>query len=307
MNEAQKEEMLALEAILESSVFSKSSDGNGGTIHATPHIQDPLTVAVKYQASSSKDHPKSISHLSALHLIFEFPPEYPKEEPPKFSITCQWLERDKCESLERKVLELWKQSHLEAIIFEWYNFLCEEALSFLGIQGHLQLDNKHQLQEVLRYDQSKKNAKFQHSYHCCMICFDDLKGDAFAKSDECDHHFCRSCLKRHVETKIKDGQMNNVDCPDPDCHVKIHGSVVRNLVDDKLFETYDNMLLNLAIRSMSSTVWCPRKGCEQPAQTDKANGMGMCPVCQFTFCIQCEENFHPGKFTHDKLIKFGID
>jgi hypothetical protein len=50
-------------------------------------------------------------------------------------------------------------------------------------------------------------------------------------------------------------------CPAFECKSRLDAGVVREVLDDEdVFAKYDSALLHVAIRQLSSTVWCPRWG-----------------------------------------------
>ena len=116
------------------------------------------------------------------------------------------------------------------------------------------------------FDTVARRGAFLSSEHTCLICFCELLGTAFEILDGCGHSFCRECLSQHCKAQLSEGNMHGLGCPDPDCDRKIDAGLVKRLTDAELFERYDRHLLNFAIRSMSSTVWCPRISCQHPAQ-----------------------------------------
>lgn len=82
---------------------------------------------------------------------------------------------------------------------------------------------------------------------------------------------------------------------------------VKELVNDKEFERYDQLLLQSTLETMADIVYCPRHLCESPVIVEDSNSkMGRCPSCQFVFCTLCKLSYHglspcrikSGKFTY---------
>eukprot|EP01106_Pelomyxa_sp_JSP_P012282 TRINITY_DN3373_c0_g1_i2.p1 TRINITY_DN3373_c0_g1~~TRINITY_DN3373_c0_g1_i2.p1 ORF type:complete len:153 (-),score=45.60 TRINITY_DN3373_c0_g1_i2:176-634(-) len=55
---------------------------------------------------------------------------------------------------------------------------------------------------------------------------------------------------------------------------------------------YEQKLLVQSLVGMGDVVWCPR--CRHAVVSDKSNKLGACPVCHFSFCINCRLSWHPG-------------
>jgi hypothetical protein len=46
---------------------------------------------------------------------------------------------------------------------------------------------------------------------------------------------------------------------------------------------------------MDDLGWCPLPGCGSLATIEKDEGLGKCQHCEFTFCLDCKERYHPYK------------
>ena len=191
---------------------------------------------------------------------------------------------------------------IRSCCFVWYQFVKYEILEYLSIKNEIRIEDEEIFNKLKPFESKSK----QEIDEMCLICFEDRKGyelETCSISADCGHKFCRYCLQDHCESRIKDGQMTNVSCPDPDCRAKIDGHVVQKLVSPEHFNRYDQTLLNFAIRSMSGTVWCPRLSCQHPAQILSEESMlAQCPACAFVFCTKCERTNH-GKTECEQVEK----
>lgn len=91
--EAQNDEILALESILEEDQFHITSNDlqTMGRILVKPEIANNLAVQL------SRDHQvfkTQIEHLPPFELHFNFPADYPSANPPTFTLVCKWLKRE---------------------------------------------------------------------------------------------------------------------------------------------------------------------------------------------------------------------
>ncbi len=46
---------------------------------------------------------------------------------------------------------------------------------------------------------------------------------------------------------------------------------------------------------MDDLGWCPLNGCGSLASLEKDQCFGRCQHCEFTFCLDCKERYHPFK------------
>ena len=66
-------------------------------------------------------------------------------------------------------------------------------------------------------------------------------------------------------------------------------------LSQSMFEKYESFTLNEAIAAMDDIGWCPRNGCNAVATIEKEKGFGQCSHCEFMFCLQCKDRYHPYK------------
>lgn len=71
---------------------------------------------------------------------------------------------------------------------------------------------------------------------------------------------------------------------------------IRNMsLNKELLEKYESLSLSHAIEQMDDLGWCPLPGCGSLANIDKESNQGKCQHCDFTFCLDCKERYHPFK------------
>ena len=99
----QEDEMAILEAMKTAETefqWEYLNDTVVGVIRVEPSLQKPLTIQFDpesgiYKHISQTEHNScsaiSVSYLPSVELHFELPSNYPSEAPPKFTLSCQWL------------------------------------------------------------------------------------------------------------------------------------------------------------------------------------------------------------------------
>lgn len=136
--------------------------------------------------------------------------------------------------------------------------------------------------------------------YSCSICFSEYELKEFAFLS-CIHGFCRACLKMMITTKIKDGKLENLYCPNIDdegnnCKHRLTHEEVRLFIGEHdLFSKYERLQLHQTLNQTKDCRWCPRPGCETAMFGDTLTPMMTCPKCEMKFCFNCKTSeWHPG-------------
>nr|GEY67685.1 ribonuclease H domain-containing protein [Tanacetum cinerariifolium] len=92
----------------------------------------------------------------------------------------------------------------------------------------------------------------------CTICFESIHSGQMVYIKKCSHRYCISCMRKHVEAKLLQGQLPN--CPHENCKSKLQTESYSKFLDPKL---YDLMNLRIKEASIPSTekVYCPFPNC----------------------------------------------
>jgi len=146
---------------------------------------------------------------------------------------------------------------------------------------------------------SSAQRKLQDKYNCTIcFCEYEIKDFAFLR---CMHGFCRSCLEMMITTKVKEGKLQNLYCPNIDdegsnCkHQLTHEEVRLFIGQQDLFNKYERLQLQQTLNQTEDCRWCPRPGCETAMFGDKSTPMMTCPKCEMKFCFNCKTSeWHPG-------------
>ena len=119
-------------------------------------------------------------------------------------------------------------------------------------------------------------------------------GDKFVFLSGCEHLFCLECLGDDVTMKINEGKLALIRCADGGCLKPFNDLDIRKLgLDQSLIDKYEEFSVHNAIAQMDDMGWCPM--CDSLANYDKAENSGKCQHCEFYFCLDCKNRFHPFK------------
>lgn len=80
---------------------------------------------------------------------------------------------------------------------------------------------------LVDYDKQRGQEIFQRSVSQCAICFVEKSGRACMRFTECDHVFCRDCVREYFKVQIQDGNMKGLNCPEPDCETQAYPHQVK--------------------------------------------------------------------------------
>ena len=148
------------------------------------------------------------------------------------------------------------------------------------------------LPHLIEYDMLEKEQHFSNSFFNCEICFLSIPGSKCVKNTSCGHVHCKDCLSSHICTKIAEGDVTSIECPNSDCTSTINISMIKDIVPSHLFERFDSLLLQRTLDGMSDIAYCPRPSCQCVSLKEEDSNMSLCPRCKFAFCILCKRAWH---------------
>lgn len=267
-----------------------------------------------------------LQYLTPIYLTCTFPPLYPTECPPEFSLSCLWLTKTQIQDLQEKLMNLWTETPYLPIVFTWADWLQNYAYQHLHLGPHLVLKedenvvgelqthmdaaengNEDQglmenerfgtklqtaLLTIFEYDLEMQRRVFRQSTHLCEICFDERDGTEFHYLDECKHFFCNECLKTHCELHVEGGTVLNLLCPNHDCKSAIPPDILQEVLDAEKLERWERLLLSKTLDVMGDVVYCPRCNLAVVVDEDETSKLGHCANCYFAFCTECHEPWH---------------
>lgn len=313
--EQQEDELLALTSIYDENVLSVSEDSEepGGQFLVSLHI--PENFSVKSQGSENKTEVHVVKFLPPIALNFQLPKDYPSFNSPQFTLSCKWLNRKQLSELCQKLDEIWDDNKPCVVMFLWTNFLQQESYDFLCLSDTLNISSEgcnrkestgtydpRAIQDIashdrllpvlLDYDKQARQIEFDKSLFECKVCFCNKMGSQCINFYNCDHVYCKDCMRDYFIVQIQEGNVSGLFCPEEKCESQAHPSQVKELVPSDLFAKYDKLLLQTSLDTMLDIVYCPRPSCQQPVILDRESSMGSCPSCSFVFCALCKLGYH---------------
>ncbi|KAJ7296795.1 hypothetical protein O6H91_Y098800 [Diphasiastrum complanatum] len=202
----------------------------------------------------------------------------------------------------RKMLKLWEQAmvHIKA--------LDHFELSLSG-KEEVELPKKLAKEAIISFISGKEyttsgSVKDQQ----CSICLDDKDGSEMFTVSSCCHKFCRSCVVRHAEVKIKASQVP-VLCPEPNCATTFTVEECEQFLPSKTFDLLSKRLMESSIPE-AERMYCPFRNCSalmrrgntdfsQLASSSRnvrpSTGPVNCVECERLFCAECRVPWHKYK------------
>ncbi|XP_017254600.1 E3 ubiquitin-protein ligase RSL1 [Daucus carota subsp. sativus] len=136
----------------------------------------------------------------------------------------------------------------------------------------------------------------------CEICMEHKESWQMFTNSTCSHSFCDNCTSKHVETKVQD-KVKIVTCPAVKCNTTLDSGACRWMFSEDILICWDESLCKSMIEE-SQKLYCPFRDCSIMLVNDSGSEVTetKCPVCQRTFCAQCQVPWHP-EFTCHEFLK----
>ncbi|XP_076307600.1 E3 ubiquitin-protein ligase RNF14-like isoform X2 [Tachypleus tridentatus] len=260
-----------------------------------------------------------VQHLTPIELNVTLPLGYPQLNPPHFSLCCLWLTTDQITSLCGKLDELWETMKGMPMIFFWTDWLENHSIRFLNIYQVTLTDPLDEinsgkavddvvdervvpddrgvvekLKMMIKYNWEKEQHFFTQNLQECTICFGEDLGQNFFRLPYCKHHFCQGCIKNYCELHVKEGTVQNLRCPEPDCEEELPTSIITTILKPDAVKRWEHLLLHKTLDAMKDVEWCPR--CNNPCVCDENESLNLafCLQCSFAFCTSCRNPWHQG-------------
>lgn len=192
-------------------------------------------------------------------------------------------------ALCKRLDELWEENEGSVVLFTWIQFLKEETLGFLEVQSPLlvmthdeikakessvkeegdapldsraivDLDNNHDLAaQLLDFNEEQWQKVFNLKMLNCGICFSEKLGADCLYFKICNHVYCNECMAEYFTINIRDGNVQCLSCPEPNCTSiatpeQVPGSFVRsacihvNVVAKILWKKLQSFCLNKGLQ-----------------------------------------------------------
>ncbi|KAI4305374.1 hypothetical protein L6164_028744 [Bauhinia variegata] len=143
----------------------------------------------------------------------------------------------------------------------------------------------------------------------CAICLEDNDVSHIFSVDGCQHRYCFSCMKQHVEVKLLHGMVPK--CPHEKCNSDLVIDSCRKFLTHKLIETMQNRIKEASI-PVSEKIYCPYPRCSalmsKTELLEYAKNMfgdseqsrpKKCIKCHGLFCLSCKVPWHSGQTCRD--------
>ncbi|KAL2328657.1 hypothetical protein Fmac_022084 [Flemingia macrophylla] len=147
----------------------------------------------------------------------------------------------------------------------------------------------------------------------CVICLEDADVSQIFSVDGCQHRYCFSCMKQHVEVKLLHGMLPK--CPHEGCKYELLVDSCQKFLTQKLTKTMQQRVLEASI-PVAERVYCPHPRCSALmsktevmeysrnliGQSEQIGPM-KCLKCHGLFCFNCKVPWHSGMscFTYKRL------
>ncbi|CAJ2654352.1 unnamed protein product [Trifolium pratense] len=146
----------------------------------------------------------------------------------------------------------------------------------------------------------------------CVICLEDTDHSQFFSVDGCQHRYCFSCMKQHVEVKLLHGMVPI--CPHEGCKNELLVDSCRKFLTSKLVETMQQRKVEASIPH-TEKIYCPYPRCSALMSKSEVLNyskslMGSehslpkkCVKCHGLFCFGCKVPWHSGMtcYTYKRL------
>ena len=143
---------------------------------------------------------------------------------------------------------------------------------------------------------NERNATFD-----CQICAETKKIEADCITLECDHRFCRECLRNDIKTKMADNRLKTKDITCFTCKTPIDYLMIQNALNYEEFKKFDRQYLAFNpsefLKKDEVCVKCPSGNCPNFVILSKQFNVThhTCEVCQLFFCVRGCPKPHQGK------------
>ncbi|XP_051120804.1 E3 ubiquitin-protein ligase RSL1-like [Andrographis paniculata] len=140
------------------------------------------------------------------------------------------------------------------------------------------------------------------SFEKCVICLEDTNVSQIFVVDNCDHRYCYSCMKQHVEVKLLHGLLPK--CPHEECQNELKIDSCNKFLTPKLIEIMSQRIKEASI-PVTEKIYCPYPKCSALTSKTEAlehskkvivgaerSGARICKKCNGRFCANCKAPWH---------------
>ncbi|KAF2121198.1 RING finger protein-like protein [Lophiotrema nucula] len=251
----------------------------------------PFAATIDLEVAPTKPLPVSFDDETTVHRLSYLPPlhieiilqdGYPAERPPSVQLSTSWLNPMLLKRLEKEAVIQWDEYGGMQMLFSYISYLQEAAEGAFGLSDQCAQEPlllpQYLKGDLLDYDEKMGREKFEKETFDCGVCLEPKKGSTCYRLKKCGHVFCKACLQDGYNSCIKEGDVNNVKCMDPDCG-KSSGQKKERLLSPKellqipldveTVKRFANLKRKKKMEADKSLVWCPREWCQGAMRTEK--------------------------------------
>ncbi|PIA38653.1 hypothetical protein AQUCO_02700107v1 [Aquilegia coerulea] len=133
----------------------------------------------------------------------------------------------------------------------------------------------------------------------CSICLEDTDVAQMLVVDGCLHCYCQSCLRQHVEVKLRLGMLPR--CPHEGCDAKLDIPMCKKVLSPEWIDIMNRRIKESSIR-VTERVYCPYPRCSELMSKSEVlpfigiklsqSSIKKCIKCHGLFCIDCKVPWH---------------
>ncbi|KAG6557573.1 hypothetical protein Mapa_000849 [Marchantia paleacea] len=293
---------------------TSDSSSTGGNEHLST-IDGSPEASTSGSSENESMHIFTVQSLPPFRLVYTLPVSYPSHSPPLFTLSSMWLNSAKLSRLCSALDKLWAEQKGQVVVYSWIEWLQTQSLSFLGMSEKLELGPyavggeicreteldgralsgcisfESDIARLLRHNEERRNEEFCKAIHTCYICFSEHLGKDFARLP-CQHIFCMDCMQTLATVHVKEGSVNKLNCPDTSCRGSIPPYLLKQLLEEEVFQRWEDLVLQRSLDAMMDIVYCPR--CETVCIEEQDNFV-QCTKCFYSFCSLCRQTWHVGQ------------
>ncbi|KAL4592210.1 hypothetical protein LXL04_005197 [Taraxacum kok-saghyz] len=133
----------------------------------------------------------------------------------------------------------------------------------------------------------------------CTICFEYTYIAQIFSVNKCQHRYCFSCMRKHVEAKLHQGKLP--ECPHEGCKSELEIETCKGFLNPELYDIMSSQVKEASIPP-SEKVYCPISSCsalmsktelqKHVSSSSRASGKRKCVKCHRRFCMNCNVAWH---------------
>ncbi|KAJ0091762.1 hypothetical protein Patl1_26624 [Pistacia atlantica] len=158
--------------------------------------------------------------------------------------------------------------------------------------NYLKKPSKNLEDPLLESQEEDANASFT-----CEICIEPvLTNKKFKNKNHCAHSFCKECIAKYIELKIKD-HIASVQCPGLNCKRGLKEAIALiGIAGELVVNECGGNVKKTTCPNWFERSYCPDTNCLEVVVNECGGDMkkSKCPNCKRLFCFQCKLAWHAG-------------